>query len=394
MKRGAWFLLAGVVVLAGAGYAWHHYGLPPFSKPAATASQPAPVEVQTAEVRRETLPVTTEYTGTVVAPLDVELRARVTGTVVERSFNPGAAVKRGDILFRIDPRPFQAALLAAQAQQSQAQATLDFAREQLERYRPLTRQGYASDEKLDEVSRDRDTANGQLQAAQAQIAQQQLNLEYSVIRAPFDGRTGITDIVPGDLVSADTTALVTVAQMDPIEIQVALSSDDLRALTAAQGRNEQAKILLLGADGKPNGREAEVVKIDNRFNPRTARSLVRSRLGNADASLTPGDFVRVQVQAGQRDRILVPSVALATRLNQRIVYVVEDNKTVHTRPVQVEAEFGDNTAVRDLEPGTVIATNNLQRLREGQEVKPAAANDRHDEGPETAARNTERPRGG
>lgn len=367
------------MALGAGGFASHHYDLWPFQREEQTQAPP-PVEVRTAEVRAEDLPISFVYTATIVSPLDAEIRARVTGVVTERPVRPGAEVREGDVLFRLDARPFEVALTRARAQLAQARATLEFASGQVNRYTPLAQRGFASGERLDQTERDRGTASAEVATAEAEIRQQELNLGYAVIRAPFAGRAGLTDVDVGDLVSADQTSLVTVAQLDPIEVQIAVSSDDMDAVRAGVAGGRQPRFLLLRSDGTPMGREAQITKLDNRFNPRTARLLVRAALPNPNRDLLPGDFVRVRIETGTRKRVLVPTVALSTRLNQRIVYVVEDGKTVRSRPVETEEEFGDRTAVRGLDAGVPVAVNNLQRLRDGQEIQPQPSDRPQEEG--------------
>ena len=203
---------------------------------------------------------------------------------MRRPFLPGSPVQKGDLLFLIDPRPFEASLAEHTAQRAQAAAASEFARQEVERFRPLARSGFASQEKLQQQKRDQGTAEAQVTEAEARIMRDKLNIEYSSVNAPFTGQAGITNVNVGDLAVADQTELVSLAQLDPIQIQVALSSADVVRVRAALAGGQQPDIALLGADGEPNGRVAEINEFDNQYNPRTARLLVRARLPNPDRS--------------------------------------------------------------------------------------------------------------
>jgi RND family efflux transporter MFP subunit len=324
-------------------------------------------DVSVAQAATETVPVAFSYTGTVISPKDAALQPRVTGVVTERPFEPGGHVKQGQVLFRIDPRPFEVALRTAEAQREQAAAQLSFADAEVDRTQTLADKGYASEQRYQQLESNRQVARSRVQEAEAAIARQKLNLDYAVIRAPFDGRSSLSDVNLGDHVNENATQLVSVVQVDPIEVQVALSTEDSEAVRAALKEN-RAFIETLDGQGKPE-RRATIYKLDNRFDPRTARRLVRAWLPNADERYLPGEFVRTQVQVGTQERLLVPTVALSSQLDQRIVWRVGDDGTVAMTPVTTGEEFGDRTAIlKGLKAGDRIATSHLQLLRQDQRV--------------------------
>ncbi|MCF4125075.1 efflux RND transporter periplasmic adaptor subunit [Methylobacterium sp. SyP6R] len=376
--------LVGLAALAAGGGLWWGVGhpLPPGAArllpgPMARLLAPPPVpktepeapefDVAVARAASETVPVAFSYTGTVISPKDAALQPRVTGVVVERPFEPGGHVKQGQVLFRIDPRPFEVALRTAEAQRAQAAAQLAFADAEVDRTQPLADKGYASEQRFQQLESNRQVARSRVQEAEAAIAREKLNLDYAVIRAPFDGRSSLSDVNVGDHVNANATQLVSVVQVDPIEVQVALSAEDSEAVRAAL-RESRAFIRTLDAQGRPE-RKATISKLDNRFDPRTARRLIRAWLPNADERYLPGEFVRTQVQVGTEERLLVPTVALSAQLDQRIVWRVGDDGTVAMVPVETGAEFGDRTAIlKGLKAGERIATDHLQLLRQDQRV--------------------------
>ena len=172
------------------------------------------------------------------------IKSPIVGTFY-RSSEPGAKafvevgdiVKKGQVLFRIDPRPFEVALRTAEAQREQAVAQLAFADAEVDRTQPLADKGYASEQRFQQLESNRQVARSRVQEAEAAIARQKLNLDYAVIRAPFDGRSSLSDVNVGDHVNENTTQLVSVVQVDPIEVQVALSSEDSEAVRAALKEN-------------------------------------------------------------------------------------------------------------------------------------------------------------
>lgn len=380
MKSQVRLGLAALSVLALAGGGWYLAGQPipglwtasadsagGRAVGAGAAAEPE-IEVRVVSVERTTVPVAFEYTGVVVSPKDAALRPRVTGTVVERPFEPGARVEEGQILFRIDPKPFQVALQAARAQREQAEAQLSFAKIEYERIEPLTDEGFASKQRLHQLESNRAVAAARLQEADAEVTRQQLNLYYAEVRAPFTGRAGLSGVNVGDLVTANQTELVSVVQTHPIDVQVALAAEASVAVQDAMADGEAA--LTVVSDGVRRDREARIYKLDNRFNTGTARRLVRALLPNEDERYLPGEFVRTRLRVGTRERVLVPTVALSSQLDQRVVYAVGQDGKVSVVPVEVGDSHGDMTAVLSgLGAGSLVAVDHLQDLRQGRRVR-------------------------
>jgi RND family efflux transporter MFP subunit len=371
------FWLAGASALVLAAVGWVLAGRPLPGAPApdggragkglAKAAGPE-LEVGAVAAKREVVPRAFEYTGVVVSPKDAVLRARVTGAVVERPFEPGAHVGEGAVLFRIDPRPFEVALQAAEAQREQAKAQLAFAEIEVARIEPLTDEGFASRQRLQQLESNRLVAAGRLREVEAEVARQRLNLDYSAVRAPFAGRASLSDVNIGDLVTANTTDLVSVVQTDPIDVQVALSAADSAAVQRAMESGE-AFVTVLEDVSHPE-RKARIYKLDNRFDPSTARRLVRAWLENGDERFLPGEFVRTRVRVGEEERVLVPTLALSSLLEQRIVYTIGPEGRVRLTPVETGGTYGDMTAIRrGVDAGALVATDHLQRLTQGQRVR-------------------------
>ena len=237
----------------------------------------------------------------------------------------------------------------------------------------LIKKGFETAQRTQQLKSQETGASSTLQQAEASIAREKLNIEYSTIRAPFDGRVSLSMINVGDTVILDQTKLASVVQVDPIDLQVALSADDAEAVREAMA-DGKAKVSLLDADGKPE-REATIYKLDNHFDPRTARRLVRALVHNKDGRYLPGQFVRARIETGTKERILAPTLALSTQLDQQIIYAVKDG-TVHVLPVETGDAEGTRTIIaKGLEAGATVAVDHLQRLHQGMavETKPQDA---------------------
>lgn len=377
--------LVSIAVFAAAAGGWIVMGRPgpgelvtklPFGGGADEAAEPkAPtLTVRVAKVIRKAVPISFEYTGTIVSPKDAELQARITGVVTERPFEPGSMVAKDQLLFQIDKRPFEISLESDKAKKSQAEASLGFAKSQVSRASTLIKKGYETAQRTQQLKSQEIGATSALQQDEAAIARDKLDIDYSAIRAPFDGRVSLSTINIGDTVIKDQTKLVSVVQIDPIDLQVALSAEDAEAVRAAMA-DGKAKVSLLDSDGKPE-REATIYKLDNRFDPRTARRLVRALVHNKDGRYLPGQFVRARVETGTKERILVPTLALSTQLDQQIVYAVDGDGTVRVKPVEIGDAYGTRTAVtKGLDAGTAVAVDHLQRLHEGMKVDLQAQDD-------------------
>lgn len=381
MRSGMGFVLGGIAVgaLGLGGGIWYAAGRPipdivahhfkvARSADEAKAEEPR-IEVRVIPAAARPVPVAFAYTGTIISPADAELQARVTGTVVERPFEPGGHVNKDQVLFRIDPRPFEVALQAAKAQLEQARAALTFAEAELTRTETLADKGFATEQRFQQLQSNRASAAARLQEAEAAVARQQLNLDYAVVRAPFDGRVSLSLINVGDLVTENQTNLVSVVQVDPIQVQMALSSEDAEAVRRALPERE-VTVQLLDAARKPV-REAKIDELDNRFDPRTDRRLVRAAVPNADERYLPGQFVRTRVQVGTQERLLVPTISLSSQLDQQIVWTVDQGGTIQLTPVETGDAYGEYTAIlKGLRPGMLVATDHLQALRQGMRVNP------------------------
>lgn len=346
---------------------------------------PPPPEVTVAQPTRRTVTEYLEFTGNTQALETVELRARVKGFLQSAAFEDGAYVKKDDLLFVIDPAEYKAAVDANAAKVAQAKAKLDRTTRDLSRAQTLVKQGNVSEQVLDMRLSDKLQADGEVQAAEADLEQAQLNLGYTRVVAPFDGRMGRKLIDPGNLVGNDgNTQLATIVRNNPIYAYFSLNEKDLLRVrkppatgsTPQRGDNVSSIPLQLGLtneDGYPY--EGRFDFADTGVDPNTGTILLRGIFPNDERALLPGLFVRIRAPVGEsKDALLVDDTAVGIDQRGRYVLIVNDQNKVETRPVEIGAKSdGLRQITKGLTATDWVIVKGLQRAREGIEVKPNRA---------------------
>jgi RND family efflux transporter MFP subunit len=347
---------------------------------APSAPPPPEVTVATPLVRQVT--DWDEYTGRLAAVESVEIRARVSGYVQDVKFTDGALVKKGDLLFVIDKRPYQALLDEARAQLTRARIRRDLAENDLDRAKRLFEARAVSEEELDARTQEHREALAAIQAAEAAVQSAALNLEYCEVRAPISGRISRKLVTEGNLVSGgtqDATLLTTIVSVDPIHVYF---TADERAYLRYQRMAERGirpssrnspnpvRIQLADEEGFPHVGEMDFV--DNRVDEATGTMQGRAIFPNPEGYLTPGLFARLQLLGeGPYEALLVPDVAIGTDQAQRIVFVLDDQNVATPRPVVLGRPVGSLRVIRKgLEPGDRVIINGVARVRPGLTVTP------------------------
>ncbi|MCA1998996.1 MAG: efflux RND transporter periplasmic adaptor subunit [Hyphomicrobiales bacterium] len=323
---------------------WVRYGLLAAglvaTAPAALAqgTPPAPV-VGAAQPLQQRVQLWDEYTGRFVPFEQVEVRARVSGYVDKIHFRDGQIVKRGDLLFTIDPRPFQLALEAARAEVARAQAQVQLAENEVERAEGLIRNQTITARDVDQRRSTLAVQRAVLLAAEANAKTAELNVEWTEVRAPIDGRISDKRIDVGNLIAggqAGATLLTTIVRLDPIHFEFdASEADFLRysRLSASgdrpSGRNTANPVQVRLSDEKDWKRTGKMDFVDNRINARSGTIRGRAVFDNADQLLTPGTFGRMRLWGGDADVLLVPDAAIVSDQARKVVLVVgPENKVV------------------------------------------------------------------
>jgi RND family efflux transporter MFP subunit len=344
----------------------------PPSPPAVTVAQPLVKEITSWD----------EYTGRLAAVDAVEVRARVSGYLQSVHFEDGAIVERGDLLFVIDPRPYQAALNQAQARAKQAETQLKLAQDERERAEQLFESRAVSEEELNVRIQAERGAAARLEAAQAAVQTAKLDLSFTRIRAPITGRISRELVTEGNLISggsANSTLLTTIVSLDPIYVY--FPADEHAYLRYARlarmgvrpsSRDHPNPVRLQLADEKGFPHEGYMDFVDNRIDEATGTMMGRAVVANPDHLLVPGLFARVKLLGEPPfEALLVPDAAIGTDQAQKFVYVVGEDDVVRRKQVVLGDSHGGLRVIRDgLTANDQVIVKGLQRAQPGSKVTP------------------------
>ncbi|HEY0425128.1 MAG TPA: efflux RND transporter periplasmic adaptor subunit [Rhodopila sp.] len=341
---------------------------------------PPPAKVSVARPVAQKITRYLEATGNTAAIASVDLIARVQGFVQAISFTDGAAVKAGDILFTIEPLPYQAKLQQAQAAEASAQAQLVNAQAGFARQESLQRNAVASVQNLDDARAQRDSAQANLVQAQANTQLAAINYSYTRVLAPFDGRMSAHLVSVGDLVGTSPTKLATIVQMQPINVTFSVSEQQvlrIRGNAIREGRRGEAiqkipvEIGLQGEPGYPHRGHMDYAA--PMVDPSTGTLLARGVLDNRDGALLPGYFARVRVPLDSDvNALLVPDAALGADQGGRYVLVVGADHVVAAKHVAAGPLEGPLRVIESgLNADDLVVVDGLQRAVPGQTVEPA-----------------------
>jgi multidrug efflux system membrane fusion protein len=377
--RVVWLLVV-VALLLGA-VAWFVR-----AKRSAPASAPDPksaalarvVSVITAKVTREDVPVWLEGIGNVSAFFRVTVKPQVDGRLDKVFFKEGQAVKKGDLLAQIDPRPFTIQLESAAAALARDQANLKNALLNVDRYQKLAQDNLITGQQLTDQQSVAAQLDAQIKGDQAQIDAARLNLDYARIRSPIDGVAGVRQVDPGNVVhAADPNGLVVVTQIDPIAVFFTLPEDQLLSVREAMG--EQPLVVeALSRDGDRTLGQGELSVIDNEINQATATVRLKAIFQNPDHRLWPNQFVKARVKLKTRvGALVVPAAVVQHGPQGTFAYVVGADSTAAVRPIRVVSVEGERAIIGGgLAPDEVVVVSGQAQLRPGARVsasKPAAS---------------------
>jgi RND family efflux transporter MFP subunit len=365
-----------VVLCAVVGFLWGCTKQP--SPPA-----PPPPEVDVAKpIVREVIEWD-EFTGRLAAIDTVEVRPRVSGYLESVHFREGQIVTKGDLLFVIDPRPFRAVLAAAEADVAGAQSRLELARNDLQRSENLVRTGAVSAEDFDRRSKAAVEAQASLDSAKARLDQAKLDVEFTEVRAPINGRTSNYAVTVGNLVSggaaSQATLLTTIVSLDPIHCYIDASEQEYLKYTrlAESGsrpssRDKPNPVRIALIDENDFRHEGAMDFVDNRIDPFTGTMRGRAVLNNPEGTLVPGLFVRLRlIGETKAGAVLIPDNAIGTDQANRIVYVVDEKNTVTLRTVKLGRLIdGLRVISSGLNGEERVVVSGLQRARPGATVTP------------------------
>jgi multidrug efflux system membrane fusion protein len=333
------------------------------------------VPVVVTEASMQSLPVTLAAIGNAEAVATVAVKARVDGQIVAVEFKEGEEVSKDKVLFRIDQRPFDAALRQAEANYLRDRAQREHARAQERRYQELLQKNFISKDAYAQFRTNAQTAEATAKASEAALENARLNLAYCTIASPIDGYVGRTLLQAGNLVKAnDVASLVVINQVKPIYVNFSVPEQSLPTLRQYMAGRALSVDALAPGTAKPIA-EGRVLFIDNAVDPNTGTIKVRAQFPNETASLWPGQFVNVRVRLyEQDDAIVIPSRAVQTGPNGQYVYVIKD-LVAEVRLIAVERTEGDNVVVTGLAKGEQVVTRGALRLAPGARVQIRNAGD-------------------
>jgi RND family efflux transporter MFP subunit len=321
-----------------------------------------------------------EYTGRTAAVDSVEVRARVSGYLEKINFKEGTLVKKGEVLFEIDPRPFQALVDSSKAQLAGDEALAKKAKLDNTRNKTVAKTpGAVSQQDLDLSQAVEDQAVAQVEKSKASLDTNQLNLGFTKVLSPIDGRVSRYNLTVGNLVVADQTLLTTIVSVDPMyvyfdvdEHMVLEVRKMIRAGKVKSAREINWPVFLSLADEQGFPHEGTINFVDNQVSPRTGTLRLRAVFANPNEVLTPGFFGRVRVPVGPPYKaLLVSDRAIDTEQGQKILYVVDKDNKVAVRPVRTGLLHDKLRVIQDgIQPGDRVVVNGLQQVRQGSAVEP------------------------
>lgn len=361
-NKAKWWVLA-LVVAGGAG--WYFFGRGDGDKAKGPPAQP----VSVASVARQDVAMDLSEVGNVIAYETVAVRARLDSQVTEVKFRDGDEVKKGDLLFVLDDRTLKAQVSQLEANLRRDQAQLENLRQQFERSQALTAKGFETAANLDEAKAAYKAQQAIVGASQASLESTRVQLGYTAITAPISGRTGTINVTTGNTVKAnDTQPLVTINQIKPIRVQMALSQSYFDALRGAtQGGREVT--VSAARQGSDEASEGKLEYIDNGVDQTTGTFVVRAAFANEDEKLWPGMFVNATLHLGtQKQAMVVPEVAVQHGQAGDFVFVIADNKALR-RDIKVERMQDNLAVIKDgLQEGEQVAVDGIMSLKEGTAV--------------------------
>ncbi|SDO32353.1 RND family efflux transporter, MFP subunit [Methylobacterium phyllostachyos] len=367
-------LLSLLTVLSGLAV-----GLPAVTPARAQAPGGPPPKVTVAKPVVREIVEQDQYTGRFDPIEYVEVRARVTGYLEKINFIDGQTVKKGDVLFVIDRRPYKAALEQAQAALASAKARQSFSQTDLERAQTLSRSGNISEQVTDQRRQASQTAQADVDSAQAALNNAQLNYDFSEVKAPINGRISRRLVTEGNIVSADQTLLTTIVSLDPIYFSFTVDEKSFlkyqNSLGIGMGQTQQGKgvpiLIALSGEAKPT-RKGTLDFVDNRVDNATGTILLRATVQNTDLFIKPGLFGIVSMPATKPFQgVMIPDEAVAANQDKRIVYLLGPDNVIQQKDVQLGPKVDGYRVIQSgLKGDELIVVNGTSRVRPGAKVTP------------------------
>jgi multidrug efflux system membrane fusion protein len=330
----------------------------------------AEITVATATVKEKDVLVQTQAVGNVQASSTVSIRSRVDGPILSVGFNQGDDVKAGQVLFLIDPKPYQVSLEQAQANLARDTATLNNAKLTYNRNAALVNKGYIAKQDFDQIKANVATAEATVKADTAAVESAKLQLDYCTIRSPIDGRTGSLLVNIGNLIKAsDVSALVTINQVSPIYVTFSVPEQQLPSIQAELAKGPIPVTATI--KNTHDTIQGNLTFIDNTVDTTTGMVQLKASFANQDRKLWPGEFVSLSLPVSQINHaMVVPTRAVQAGMQGDFVFVINKDHVVETRNIKTGPSIGEQTVIKSgLKPSEVVVTEGQMRLTDGVTVK-------------------------
>jgi multidrug efflux system membrane fusion protein len=340
------------------------------SKPKAKPAAPQAIPVATAPVKLGNIDVYLDALGTVTPVYTVTVASRVAGEITEVRFKEGQVVKKNDLLAVIDPRPYVAALLQAQGQLSRDEAALKNARIDLVRYQNSYKEHAIPEQQLATQQATVDQDEGTVKVDQGNLAAAQVNVDYTRIVSPIDGRVGLRNIDPGNIVVANgTSGLCVITQLQPITVIFTVAEDDLDAVTVEMATGRPMPVQALDRSKQQHIATGTLITVDNQVNTTTGTVRARATFPNTHNELFPNQFVNARLLVKTLTQVnLVPQAAIQRNNDAAFVYAVQPDSTVKSVSVTILATEAGFSAITAVKAGDQLVTDGFDKLQNGSKI--------------------------
>lgn len=354
-----------------------------FGEDSKQKQQAQDVPVKVIKITEQQFPVMGEYVAQIEALKTVEIRSRVQGHLKERHFEEGQRVKEGQLLFVIDPRPYEETLKKAQAELASSKASLSKALKDYKRFKALFEQGAVSREEYDSKITDRQVLEANVSNAKAQVEQAKIDLDFTHIHAPMDGIIGRTKVNPGALIAQESTVLATISAIDPVYVNFSIPEKEylvaIRDMEARRKEGRPAKqtnLRIILADGHYYEHNGTFNMADRAVDPSTGTLGIRAEFPNPERILRDGQYAKVvALLKVYDDALVVPTRALLDVQGRKSLLTVAANGTVVEKPVKVEFANDRQAVIGDgITDNTIIIADGVNKIRPGTLVKPQLEN--------------------
>jgi len=375
-----WIWILGLAALAIVAFYFFHKRQAATKTPNAAATPAVrAVPVVTAAATKGDVGVYINALGTVTPVYTVTVTSRVDGEIITVNYKEGQMVRKGDVLIEIDPRPYQVLLTQAEGQYAHDSAVLAEARIDRDRYAAALQRNAIAKQQLDDQEQVVLQDEGTVKNDQGQIDNAKLQITYSHITAPIDGRVGLRLVDPGNIVrAAATTGLVVITQISPITVIFSVAEDYLPQIQKQGKTGHAMPVDAFDRDQKIKLASGTLLTLDNEVDPTTGTVKLKAIFPNKDESLFPNQFVNARLQVDtEHDVTLIPTAAVQRNAQGAFVYVIKPANTAEMRTITVGTSDGNSVAVQGVSPGEVVAINGFDKLQDGAKVSVSKGQGQH-----------------